>query len=140
MFDSKGLFASESGHQVVVPMVEIEKTAEDAKDPWRIGTKHVFSGAVLLEVKDHQVTEKTRFTHKLWREAVCGENSFVPITWWQNYAPSLDIQRSIASGDCFDTFSRFGVMRFCSESETAISSLEFSNDSSLCSLPNTSFD
>lgn len=143
VFDSRGLSVFNEGKNIGLPLVEVTEDSNSSSALWEepgAAMKHVFSGAVILEIQDLQVVEKARVTHKVWRERLCGEASFTPLYWWESYTPSLDIQRLMVNKDCIDTFSRFGVMRFCSSTEKPSASLEFKNEIALCGLKNSALE
>lgn len=150
VFDFKGLTVSArkkapADSQIIVPMVELA-LADGSRGPWSMGTKHQFSGAIHIQVREQRLIEVGRYTHAPWREAQCGRDAYNPLGWWSEPTPSLDIQRATFYRGCVDTFSRFGVRRYCTSSAgsgpgalpkansqvIATRETEFRNSQSLC--------
>lgn len=128
-FTYKALF--KSGNTLLLPVVTVEKDRLN-NSPWDFGNKHVFSGLIQLEMKNHKLMERQRLSHHQWREKFCGTDSFNSLTWWNIPQNSLDIQRALDTEGCIDSFSRFGITRHCDLSGTPAAKIEYENTKELC--------
>lgn len=102
--DPKAFFYDSQTGLVGVPVIALRSAGE-----WALTRD--FSGALLLKLDNHQLTEEARVSHVEWVAAEC-RAELDNWRWWQDSRPSLDINRIYRLGDQLITLSRWGLKSF----------------------------